>query len=611
MRNFYALSLAFIISVASIHMVQAATRYVNLNNTSGAAPYTSWSTAGNTIQAVINESVAGDEIWVTAGTYKPNSIPPGATPSNNGSLTVLNDRDYTFFVKDGVKIYGGFTGTETLFSQRNITVNETILSGDIGIPGDMSDNSYHIIVSADGNIGTVIDGFTFVKGNADNYSGGMMINNHFIYRACGGGVYSGYGRSTITNSKFYDIYGGSGGAVYLQYGYNTVSNNLMYNNTANYGSGIHTDHDTSVFSGNVIYNSSALVDGGAIITYYSNITVSNNKIYNNTASRAGGVMVTSGSSTFTGNIIYKNKSTSGIAGGIFLNYGTNIFLNNVLYENNAYSAGGAVYSAGNNTFTNTIVYKNSSYTGGGGFFLGAGTHILNNNTLYSNSASVNGGGIYTSNGNSILKNNIFWDNKKGTSASVAGADYFNLSNSTAVSFSNNLLQLPNASYTTASFNSLGSNPQGNIFAQNPDFGNPASPLRADGIPLTADDGLALQNSSICRSAGTSSGTPDFDCTGAPRTGIPNMGAYEVVFTTLDLSETGTESTLRIFPNPAKEILYFSEELTNIQVYSMEGRALNIPATKKDADLSQLQKGLYIITGKDKNGNKVSQKIIKE
>ncbi|WP_027387321.1 T9SS type A sorting domain-containing protein [Chryseobacterium gregarium] len=611
MKNLYKLFLISILSVSFVNTVQATVRYVNITNTSGIAPYTSWSTAGNNIQAVINESIAGDEIWIAAGTYKPNSIPPGATPSNIGSLTILTERDYTFFVKDGVKIYGGFTGTETLFSQRNINANETILSGDLGIQGDMSDNSYHIVVSADGNIGTVIDGFTFIKGNANSYSGGMMINSHFIYRACGGGVYSGYGKSTITNSKFYDIYGGSGGAVYLQYGYNTVSNNLMYNNTANYGSGIHTDHDTSVFSGNVIYNSGALVDGGAIITYYSNNTIDNNKIYNNTASRAGAVMITSGSCTFTSNIIYKNKSTNGIAGAVYLNYGTNIFLNNVLYENIAYSAGGAVYSVGNNTFTNTIVYKNSSSTGGGGFFLGAGTHILNNNTLYSNSASVSGGGIYTNNGSSTLKNNIFWDNKKGVSASMTGSDYFNYNNTTVISFSNNLLQLPNASYITTNYNFLGSNPQGNIFAQNPNFGNPDNPLGADGIPLTTDDGLALQNNSVCRSAGIASTSPDFDCTGAPRAGSPNIGAYEVVFPLLAISETNNRNGLKIYPNPAKNILYFSEELSNVRIISIDGRNISVPTTKKDADLFQLEKGLYIITGEDKNGNKVSQKFIKE
>ena len=49
----------------------ATIRYVKTGS-AGTAPYTSWATASNDLQAVINQSVAGNEIWVAAGTYKPN-----------------------------------------------------------------------------------------------------------------------------------------------------------------------------------------------------------------------------------------------------------------------------------------------------------------------------------------------------------------------------------------------------------------------------------------------------------------------------------------------------------------------------------------------------------
>jgi len=51
-------------------------------------------------------------------------------------------------MKNGVAIYGGFSGNETSFNQRTNynygLENETILSGDIGTPGNFSDDCYHI-----------------------------------------------------------------------------------------------------------------------------------------------------------------------------------------------------------------------------------------------------------------------------------------------------------------------------------------------------------------------------------------------------------------------------------------------------------------------------------
>ena len=48
----------------------AATRYVNVNNPTPAAPYTSWATAAATIQDAVDIAVAGEEILVTNGVYQ-------------------------------------------------------------------------------------------------------------------------------------------------------------------------------------------------------------------------------------------------------------------------------------------------------------------------------------------------------------------------------------------------------------------------------------------------------------------------------------------------------------------------------------------------------------
>jgi hypothetical protein len=112
------------------------------------------------LSLAIDEAVSGQEIWVAQGTYYPGTL-----------------RTDSFILKTGVKIYGGFKGGESTLGQRNIWENLTILSGNIGVGGDNSDNSYHVL-SATGNMSTentLLDGFVIEDGYADNGSDGAGI----------------------------------------------------------------------------------------------------------------------------------------------------------------------------------------------------------------------------------------------------------------------------------------------------------------------------------------------------------------------------------------------------------------------------------------------------
>ena len=105
--------------------IQAQTiYYVDAAKADNFGAGTSWATAKKDLQQAILLAFGNDQVWVKAGTYLPTHDPFGSTaPANN--------RDKTFSLKNGVKIYGGFDGTETLLKQRNWQTNVTVLSGDL------------------------------------------------------------------------------------------------------------------------------------------------------------------------------------------------------------------------------------------------------------------------------------------------------------------------------------------------------------------------------------------------------------------------------------------------------------------------------------------------
>jgi hypothetical protein len=96
------------------------------------------------------EAKEGDRIWVASGTYVP---------------TKENDRTASFRLKEGVALYGGFSGWETRLEQRHWSKNRTVLSGDIGRPGRAEDNCYQVVKGADR---AVLDGFVITGGYSIN-----------------------------------------------------------------------------------------------------------------------------------------------------------------------------------------------------------------------------------------------------------------------------------------------------------------------------------------------------------------------------------------------------------------------------------------------------------
>jgi|GEM_PF-1881347 len=171
---------------------------------SGAKNGTSWGDAydAQQLRNVMATATGGSEFWIAAGTYKPAVI----------------GRDSSFIIPVDIHVYGGFNGTETTLSERDWVHNITIFSGDIGITGDSTDNTYHVVTLKNNTKQTIIDGITICNGNA--------INGTEACGNCGGGMYITGGtddpyasyklvRPTIINCTFRNNTARDhGGAVY-------------------------------------------------------------------------------------------------------------------------------------------------------------------------------------------------------------------------------------------------------------------------------------------------------------------------------------------------------------------------------------------------------------
>src|SRR5262245_42136671 len=93
----------------------------------------SWASAIDDLQIALGAAQAGDEIWVAEGRYRPSASDPNSS----------------FFLPDGVALYGGFAGTETDRDARDPAAHVALLDGDLAgddLPGfqNTAENSLHV-----------------------------------------------------------------------------------------------------------------------------------------------------------------------------------------------------------------------------------------------------------------------------------------------------------------------------------------------------------------------------------------------------------------------------------------------------------------------------------
>ncbi len=181
-------------------VLSAQTRYYVNPLAMGAGTGLSWTDAFTDLHEALVVAQKGDEVWVAQGTYYP-------------SLT--GDRSARFVLLSGVRLYGGFRGTELDLSERDWEAHPTVIDGDIGVPGDSTDNTRTLLYLPWPDSSTVVDGLVFRHGVADDTLVAVRSLGN-----CGGAIFiqgiNGEAYANIRNCVFQRntaVY--CGGAVYI------------------------------------------------------------------------------------------------------------------------------------------------------------------------------------------------------------------------------------------------------------------------------------------------------------------------------------------------------------------------------------------------------------
>lgn len=269
---------------------------------SGTGDGSSWANASNDLQAMINGN-GTVEVWVASGTYKPIRL------AHNLGTIDQDNRDNAFVLKNNVKVYGGFTGTESNVAERNFSQNISILSGDFNNNG-IADNSdaYHVVVIA-GNLGTAtLDGFTITGGNA-NGSGNITVNSKNISRAHSGGINIVQSPITLRNLTVTGNNGQYGGGIFLINSPAFINNTFVNNNTAQSGAGIKFDNSAVNLTNVSVTGNLAGTYGGGIDIYGTpSPTLTNVTVSGNVAQTGGGICTNLSSPIIRNSLIYGNNT---------------------------------------------------------------------------------------------------------------------------------------------------------------------------------------------------------------------------------------------------------------------------------------------------------------
>lgn len=273
----------------------------------------SWPAAFADLQLALEAAAAGDQIWVAEGRYVPSVETTSGDP-----------RSRSFVLPHDVELYGGFLGHEATLAERAGSFAATRLDGDLGVAGDWSDNSLHVVQlwGTTYFVSARLDGFAVVNGAATAPAGGPRR---------GGGV-------------LVSLNGGTHGPTL------TLSDCTIEHNLADQGGGLAVINLGRMnLLRCVVQRNAALQRGGGLFAITAFVTSVGTTWRHNVTAGNGGAFYT----------ISTNDD--------WLRFSNDVFHDNDALRGGAFALGGGQFTYGGATLDACTFAYNTADEGGGGF----------------------------------------------------------------------------------------------------------------------------------------------------------------------------------------------------------------------------------------------------
>jgi len=584
--------------------------------------------------------------------YRDNTIIDGSKPSNHDSASVV----YFHSGEDSTSVLNGFTitgGSGTItswgiegggifiwYSGAHIVYNQ-ITENDL----TNNDPSNSGVFGAGINVGYMSTSKTVLIENNIIIDNDMEASNGFVL---GGGIGAFSNNQSwihINNNiiRDNDCFGTDentmGGGIYLETINGSVNSNTIRKNSCTTTGGDQFTLGGGLSFDAVEYNSpyklvmsNNIIDSNSVDGYYGYgagvrarrgiVEIENNLFSNNIIAETPQYNYGAGLCVFSigpmGGIIRNNDfinniNNDGVGGGLFIRCWEiyqEILVDGNYFEGNAAWTGGGVraYECGAD-FVNNVFINNHANSGGAMALRGENNNpvahpyrIINNS--FNDNDAMNGGAIFSDLADPLILNSIFY----ADTASSTGAEIRNLIGSLEIAYSNIDTNLIMGNFVTG----------GGIIDEDPMFYIGSHPCM-------------IQTGSPCLDAGTEEYTcthdstflcPDHDRLGVfrPQSGIPEMGAYEIWFESVEVLEG---NQFQNYPNPTNGIfnvqftIIGDVQFASIGIYDVQGREVARVLCRSLApgdhlvqyDASELPDGIYIIVMQ--TGDKVlTNKLVK-